>query len=153
VDAVAQYHEADSEILGGGMQYFAKFPASCHHPVEDAIYGALKVRAPAAAEKAGCVGKHERIVEQVGEFAMMTRNLFLDAPKWRVPFCATARGFITLKREHIREEEKVFFPLALDHLTAEDWAAVDRGARLQERAWSSRQRVCSSAVKASISAR
>lgn len=135
VNAVAEYHEPDSDALGGGVQYFAKYPARCHHPIEEMIHAALKARAPEIADAIPSVGQHEKIVERIGEFAMMMRNLFLDAPKWRVPFCATARSFITLKRDHIREEEKVLFPAAQEHLTAEDWLEIDRAARESLAQW------------------
>lgn len=135
VDAVAQYHEADSDVLGGGVQYFAKFPARCHHPIEDAIHKALSARTPAAAERAVCTTRHDQLVERIGEFAMMMRNLFLDAPRWRVPFCTTARAFIVLKRGHIREEENIFFRLALENLLPEDWAAIDLASQKAHSAW------------------
>jgi hemerythrin-like domain-containing protein len=135
VESVAQYHEPDPNLLSGGVQYFANFPARCHHPIEEMIYDVLKARSPLAAKQAICVTQHERIIEQIGELAMMTRNLFLDAPKWRVPFCATARRFITLKRDHIREEEKVLFRIALEYLSADDWRAVDETGREAHIKW------------------
>jgi hemerythrin-like domain-containing protein len=136
VDSVAQYHAPDSDLLGGAVQYFATFPARCHHPVEEMIYGALKAHSPLAAAQAAAVTQHERIVERVGELAMMTRNLFLDAPRWRVPFCATARGFITLKRDHIRDEEKNLFHLGVEHLSADEWREIERAAHEAQARWS-----------------
>lgn len=135
VDAVAQYHDADTDVLGGAVQYFAHFPSRRHHPIEDMIRDMLTSRAPEATAQIRGVSPHTQLEECIGELALMTRNLFIDAPKWRVPFCATARAFITLKRDHIREEERLLFRIALDHLTPEDWLAVDRAARTANAAW------------------
>src|SRR5690606_34884358 len=111
----------------------------CHHPIEEMIHDVLKARAPDVAEGAvkGTLGvaQHKLIVERVGEFALMARNLFLDAHKWRISFCVTARTLIVMKREHIREEERVLFRAALDHLTPEDWHAVDCVAAAANAAW------------------
>lgn len=135
VAAVAQYHAPDGEVIGGAVHYFAHFPSLCHHPIEQMLFDMLQGRAPEAAKAATNPGQHVKVVELVGELALMTRNLFLDPPKWRVPFCATARAFTTLKREHINSEEKTLFRFALDHLTAEDWFAIDRAAGAANAAW------------------
>lgn len=135
VDAVAQYHDPDGDLLGGAAQYFATFPQQCHHPIEELIHDVLSSRAPDAATQAMAVKDHDSIEERVGEFALMTRNLFIDAPKWRVPFCSTARGFITAKRDHIRDEERLLFRLALEHLQPEDWLAIDRATRTANAKW------------------
>lgn len=130
VDAVAQYHAPDGDLLGNSVQYFANFPAARHHPVEEMIEAALANRAPQAAAEAGeFVSQHGALVERVGELSLMVRNLFIDTPKWRVPFCATARAFIVMKRDHIRGEENTLFRLAIKHLDAEDWREIDSAAR------------------------
>jgi len=125
VDAVAQYHAPDPVLLGAAAQYFVRFPARCHHPIEDMVYEALKARAPDAAELAASVKQHGDLDTRAGDLALLTRNLFLETPKWRVPYCAAARSYIVLKREHIREEEKVLFRLARIHLADEDWRPID----------------------------
>lgn len=135
VASVAQYHAPDAALIGGAVQYFANFPARCHQPIEEMLFDVLKTRAPDAARDADSTGEHAELVERIGEFAMMARNLFMDAPKWRVPFCATARSFIVKKREHIRFEEKTLFRAALEHLKPEDWSAIDRAARAANAQW------------------
>ncbi len=139
VDSIAQYHEPDAVLLDGAMQYFANFPARCHHPVEEMIFRALKARSPLAAVRAGCVAQHARIVEYIGELTMMTRNLFLETPKWRVPFCGTARNFITLKRDHIRDEEKNLFRLSAELLSADEWQEIDRSSNDVHGRWSTEE--------------
>lgn len=130
VDAVAQYHEPDGELLGNSVQYFANFLAGNHHPVEELIQTALMSRAPAdAAQTAKGIDQHDAIVARVGDLTLMVRNLFIDTPKWRVPFCATARAFIVMKRDHIRGEENGLFPLAVKHLTSQDWQKIGIAAR------------------------
>lgn len=139
VDAVAQYHEPDADLLGGCAQYFADFPAHRHHPVEDMLHDLLSSRAPKTAAQVAKIREHGEIVAQIGELAMMTRNLFIDTPKWRIPFCVTARRFIVLKRDHIREEEKLH-RLALEHLLPEDWRAIDRAAQAVNAPWNDGRR-------------
>ncbi len=139
VAAVAQYHDPDADLLGGCAQYFADVPAHRNRPIADMIHGLLTARAPKIAALASNVAEREELVAQTGELAMMTRNLFIDPPKWRIPFCATARRFIALKRDHIREEEKLH-RLALEHLRPEDWRTVDRAAQTANAAWNDRRR-------------
>ncbi len=134
VESVAQYHEPDPLLLGGCVQYFVDVPARRHHPIEKMIHDLLRARAPDAVDAAANAREHETLVAQAGELAMMTRNLFLDTPKWRVPFCATARRFVVLKREHIRAEEKLH-RVAIAHLLPEDWLAVERAAQAANAAW------------------
>lgn len=130
VDAVAQYHEPDGALLGNSVQYLANFFAGGHHAVEEMIQAALLTRAPADAAKAAeWIGEHSAIVARAGDLTMMVRNLFIDTPKWRVPFCGTARAFIVMKRNHFSGEENSLFPLAVRHLTGEDWREIDAAAR------------------------
>ncbi len=135
VASVAQYHPPDGALIGGAVQYFANFPARCHQPIEQMLFDALQRRAPAAAKEAADPAEHDRIIASADETASMARNLFLDPPKWRAPFCATARNFIILKREHIRGEEKTLFRLACEHLAPEDWTAIERAARAADAQW------------------
>lgn len=135
VASVAQYHPPDGEVIGSAVQYFANFPARCHHPIEDMLFDLLKARAPEKAQESALTTQHHKIDEMIGELALMARNLFLDPPKWRVPFCATARAFIVQKRDHIRAEETTLFRLALDHLKQEDWNAIDHAAGAANAQW------------------
>ncbi len=135
VASVAQYHAPDGDVIGGACQYFANFPARCHHPIEEMLFDILQSRAPEAAKRASAPAQHGKIVALIGELALMARNLFIDPPKWRVPFCATARSFIVLKREHIRAEETTLFSLALEHLKPEDWYAIDHAASAANAQW------------------
>jgi len=99
------------------------------------LFGVLQARAPAAAQEASSHAEHIKTVALIGELALMSRNLFLDPPKWRVPFCATARSFILQKRDYINREETTLFRVALDHLTQEDWTAIDHAARAANAPW------------------
>jgi hemerythrin-like domain-containing protein len=135
VASVAQYHPPDAVLIGGAVQFFAHFPARCHHPIEHMLFDVLASRAPEAATRVTYPAQHAKIIENIGELALMARNLFLDPPQWRVPFCATARAFIVQKRDHINGEEKTLFPLALEHLRPEDWFAIDHAAGAANAAW------------------
>jgi hemerythrin-like domain-containing protein len=39
----------DYEVLGAIIEFFKKYPASCHHPKEDIIYEKFKARDPGRA--------------------------------------------------------------------------------------------------------
>lgn len=129
IEVIAQYRDPDAETIPRAIRYFVDYPAQRHHPVENMIFEFLKTRVPEDLGGIDCIADHADLELRIGEFALMTRNLFLDPPKWRMPFCETGRNFVTAKRRHIRAEETYLFPLSLQHLTEENWVTVENLAR------------------------
>lgn len=116
----------DYDVLAGIGEYFTGFPDRCHHPKEDLIFRKLRERDPKAAEAVGDLEvEHERIGTLARHFQEAVENVVSEVEVSREAFDAVTRHFIKDQRRHLKMEEERFFPLALEKLTAEDWAEID----------------------------
>jgi hemerythrin-like domain-containing protein len=116
----------DYDVLAGIGEYFTGFPDRCHHPKEDLIFRKLRERDPEAAEIVGDLeAEHERIGTLARHFQEAVENVVSEVEVSREAFDAVAQHFIKDQRRHLQMEEERFFPLALEKLTAEDWAEID----------------------------
>lgn len=130
VNAIAQFRAPDFDILNGLLRYLGEYPANYHHPVEDEIYNALKMRsAERAFEVSQIEREHSQVADKHERFAEAVAQVLADAEVSRKAFCQTARDFIAAERRHIRREEGLFFSYALEHLTPEDWENIDSNLR------------------------
>jgi len=115
----------DYDVLGAIIEFFKKYPDSCHHPKEDIIYEKFKVRNPErAASIADLQGEHRegairlRRVAQAVESVLNDQDLVRENVDWIV------RDFIDNERKHIALEDEVIFPAIIDALQPEDWAEI-----------------------------
>lgn len=117
--------EPDYEALAALVEYFSDFPAQVHHPKEDLIWGALMTRDSAGAAPIGDLGaEHRHLAELTRGFAAAIEAVLHDVEVPRVAAARMIRRFVAAERQHIAEEEDIFFPAALRALCAEDWAAA-----------------------------
>jgi hemerythrin-like domain-containing protein len=116
----------DYEVLQAAIAYFQDYPDCCHHPKEDMIFEKLKARDPVAAERVGDVkAEHRREAERLERVAQAVRNILLEQEISRQAFAVLMHDFIGQERAHMRLEERVLFPAAVNALTGEDWGAID----------------------------
>ena len=119
----------DYDVLTGIAEYFTGFPARCHHPKEDLIHRRLKERAPEAAERIlDLEAEHTQLAERVEAFKQAVANVIAEAEMPRDAFADALRSFIADQRSHMERENQVFFPTAIDVLSADDWAEIDAEA-------------------------
>lgn len=122
----------DYDVVQGILDYCLNYPDLYHHPKEDLILQRLRLRDPAAAEAIGDLhGEHRRLGALTRRFAAAVRGVLQDLEIPREAFGHIAREFLTLYREHMSLEERVFLPAAVRSLSAEDWDEID--ARAGER--------------------
>ena len=57
-------------------------------------------------------------------FSTAIQDILLEAEIPREAFQQRAREFLDFYRSHIKKEEEVFFPAALEVLTKEDWIEI-----------------------------
>lgn len=127
----------DYELIKSIADYFADFPANCHHPKEDVLYGKLCERNPEAARAMGDLEEeHDSVAVRLDAFNRAIDNVLLEVEVPHEAFCAAARQFIDDERKHMLMEERYtkgpwcyFFPVALDALEDEDWSDIE--ARLR----------------------
>lgn len=117
----------DYELMKEIIDYFLTFPDLYHHPKEDLIFRKIKRRAPDVAETLfDLEDEHEKVSGRLHEFTRAVVNVMMEVEMPRDSFVSVARKFIEGERKHIAEEEAHFLPLAVDTLTNEDWAEVDK---------------------------
>ena len=128
---IARYRDAgvkrNLELFGAMLRYIETVPDRLHHPKEDgALFPALVRRAAAGKPLvAGLERDHAR-----GE-PMLTAlrgafQAFSDGTVNGLNQLATAvDDFAEFYWDHMRKEEQQLLPLAIEHLTAEDWQRVE----------------------------
>lgn len=117
--------QPDYEIIRSAVEYFLSFPDLYHHPKEDMIFAVLEERDPTAAHTIGDLRhEHEMIAARTRELSAGLSVVLEEAQVPRESFVRWARAFTDLQQLHMRMEEEVFFPAALEALTEEDWQAL-----------------------------
>ena len=117
----------DYGIIQSILDYFLSYPDMCHHPKEDLVFRKLRERDAAAAAIVGDIlADHEGLAAVVRNFVSTAVHRMRDDDELPGEWLAImAREFLHSYRYHIEEEETHFFPVALKHLTPEDWADID----------------------------
>jgi hemerythrin-like domain-containing protein len=117
----------DYEVLEAIVVYFQGYPDCCHHPKEDVVFEKLKQREPAAVKTVGDLdAEHVELAERLRNFASVVENVLSEQDMPRETLSRAARDFVERARRHMRKEEETFFSAALDALTEEDWAELDK---------------------------
>ena len=113
------------EVVVWIIDYFKDYPDSCHHPKEDMIFDKLKSRDLAAAAKIGNLhAEHEEEATRLRRAAQAVEQILSDQDLVRQTVDEIIRDFIDHQRQHMKMEEQVFFPAALDALRPKDWADI-----------------------------
>lgn len=116
----------DAELLRLAAAYFADFPDLCHHPKEDLVYRRLGERAPdARAGLRDLLAEHRRLHELTQGFAEAVGRMGDGSAAAAPGLRAVLTEFTQRYRQHMREEDERFFPLAAARLTRDDWEALD----------------------------
>ena len=113
------------EVVVGIIDYFKDYPESCHHPKEDMIFDKLKSRDPAATAKIGDLhAEHEEGASRLRWAAQAVERVLSDQDLLRETVDEIIRDFIDHERQHMKMEEQIFFPTALNALRPKDWADI-----------------------------
>lgn len=116
----------DYETLQAVVDYFAEYPARCHHPKEDMIVDVLKMRDPAAARAVGDIETdHRQECERLRRLAHTIEEVRTGGELLRQAVDDVVRDFIAHERRHIEAEERALFPAAIKVLRPADWARID----------------------------
>ena len=106
---------------------YTEFPERQHHPKEtELLFPPIAQRAPEVAEAIARLDREhaggEAAVRELGHLLLAWE---LMGESRRATFVEALDRYITFYLEHMRLEETVVLPAALQHLTDEDWAAMD----------------------------
>jgi hemerythrin-like domain-containing protein len=115
----------DYEVFGAVIEFFKKYPDSCHHPKEDIIYEKFKARAPdRAASIPDLEAEHREGAVRVRRVAQAIDAVLNDQELLRESVDRIVRDFIDNERKHIALEDEVVFPAITSSLQPEDWADI-----------------------------
>lgn len=115
------------DVLTAMVEYIASVPERHHHPKEEAyLFRPLTARYPPVAPLVETLETEHRLGRA------MVRELETTLERYRSEGAAQFQGFAeaaakyaALQWRHMRAEEDQLLPLAREHLTAEDWRAID----------------------------
>jgi hemerythrin-like domain-containing protein len=120
-----QGERPDYEVFGAVIEFFKKYPDSCHHPKEDIIYQKFKARAPGrAASIADLEAEHREGALRLRRVAQAIDGVLNDQELLRESVNRIIRDFIDNERRHIALEDEVVFPAIVDTLQPGDWADI-----------------------------
>jgi len=119
--------EPSFELFELIVRYLSEFPDRFHHPKEDEfLFPALANRDPAAGEEI------ELLRQQHEDCARMTAALAKRLKAWKAgarggeaAFDKAAREYIAFQWDHMRKEETLILPRALETLSVAEWEAID----------------------------
>lgn len=117
---------SDLITLDAMLAYLREFPQRLHHPKEEQhLHPLLRLRVPACHETlAEIEAQHLReaqLVAAVNDALVAARAGSAAAPEALV---TSVRLLVTAVWEHIGFEERVVLPMALEHLSEQDWQGV-----------------------------
>jgi hemerythrin-like domain-containing protein len=121
--------QVDSEVLSRLIDYILNFPDLRHHPREDLIFRHLKQKNPSNLQQMeNILTEHRELAALTRRLSAAVRNLWQDVEMPRSAFEALIKRYIETHRQHMREEEELYFPEALASLRPSDWAKIETEA-------------------------
>jgi len=128
--------EPDVYLFSAMFDYIEAYPDRLHHPKEDEyLFRFLRQRSPAAhAILDELQEEHAKGAEFLDNLrralASYKKDANLDA------FEAALKAYAEFYWNHMAKEEKFVLPLAAEHLTVEDWQAIDTAFQAnREKTW------------------
>lgn len=92
----------DYEVFGAIIEFFKKYPDSCHHPKEDIIYEKFKARDPdRAASISDLEAEHREGAVRLRRVAQAIEDVLNDQEVLREGVDRIVRDFIDNERKHI----------------------------------------------------
>ncbi len=129
-DAQAGKREADPFLLAAMLDYVETVPERVHHPKEDQyLFRLLRKRTDAAD---AVLDELESEHKKTHDLLKTMRAALADFKK-EGDLDKLAKAIDDYSRfhfAHMRKEEKDIIPLALEHLTAQDWQEIHAAFRL-----------------------
>lgn len=117
--------ESDFDLKIELLEYLEAYAEQGHHPLENVMFSVAK---PLVDKQADLL---DRLIQQHQELAQLTRtfrysleNIYQGGVMPRDELEVRGREFIALQRQHIALEEQEAFPLLVNVLREQDWAAI-----------------------------
>jgi len=122
----------DATLMQAMVRYIAAFPVALHHPKEEEyLFKRLRERSDAAAAELDELERqHERDRQLVTALTGQVQRLAstpagAEAVQLTRDLEDAVKAYAAFLWEHMGREEGVILPLAQQHLSADDWEAID----------------------------
>jgi hemerythrin-like domain-containing protein len=117
----------DFSLFGAMIYYIDSFPERFHHPKEDQyLFRFLRMRYPKAAPMLDRLHQDHIVgADRIRGLEQALSRYQNGGPAEFGSFLAAVETYALFHRDHMRREEQEAFPLALEHLTADDWIEID----------------------------
>jgi hemerythrin-like domain-containing protein len=107
------------------LEYILDYPTQVHHPVEDLVYGEMKIRNPAIARTLdGIEQEHADLEKQTRRFAVAVDRVLKGEKLPRQELARIGRDLTDRLQRHLATEETTLFPAARSSLMSSDWADI-----------------------------
>jgi hemerythrin-like domain-containing protein len=115
----------DLGLIKNILEYLLDYPTRVHHPVEDLVYGKLKIRDPAIARTLDDLEQeHADLESQTRRFALAVDRVLKGEKLPRQELAQTGRDLTDRLQRHLATEETTLFPAARSSLMSSDWADI-----------------------------
>ena len=118
--------EPDLKLFQAMVHYLDAYPEKRHHPKEDYVFRFLPQRTSEGAEALAELGRQHAAAPARIAALETAVTAFVADPARLDDFIRAYDAYADFYRNHMLLEEDVLLPLARKHLTAEDWAEIDR---------------------------
>lgn len=115
------------DVLGAMVYYFDAFPERFHHPKEDGyLFLRLRARCPEARPLLDRLeAEHVAGATKIRELEQALARYQQGGEAEAAPFFAAVEAYATFHWAHMNSEEQEVMPLAMKHLTPDDWEVID----------------------------
>jgi hemerythrin-like domain-containing protein len=121
----------DVPLFKAMVHYLEAYAEQRHHPKEDLVFRVLAQRTGEGAEALAELGRQHAAAPQ--RIAVLQKALadYVADPASFAGFAEAFYAYADFYRSHMILEEDVVLPLVRQHLTADDWLAVDAEFRAE----------------------
>jgi hemerythrin-like domain-containing protein len=131
-DLLDRFHdgaEPDYELMSEMLEYMDNYSDIVHHPTEDILFQRVLDKGTERRDVFDVLMRQHKVLGQLSKrFRQSLDGILHEEVLLREDVEAHGRELIGTLRAHKRLEDEEAFPIALERLSDEDWAAVEAEA-------------------------
>lgn len=129
LDRFHEGSEPDYDLLCEMLEYMASYADQIHHPTEDLIFHRVLAKGVANRDVFDVLMHQHDLVAQLNRrFHESLDAIIHEEVLLRAEVEAQGRELVDTLRSHMTMEDEEAFPIAIEHLDAADWEAVEAEA-------------------------
>jgi hemerythrin-like domain-containing protein len=133
-DLLDRFHdgaEPDYDLMCEMLEYMDSYSDTVHHPTEDIIFEHALARGAERHDVFDVLMRQHAVVGQLSKrFRQSLDGILHEEVLLREDVEAHGRELIATLRAHMRLEDEEAFPIAVAHLSADDWAKIEASVPL-----------------------